>query len=172
MVKISVIIPTLNEGKYLENCLKSLKKQKFKDYEIIIADGLSTDNTVEIAKKYTKKVISSKDKSIGAGRNKGVKIASGEILVFTDADTIVAPNLLEKVNEAIKNEVIGATTRMIAREKTTLFEEIGLILYDLFIRLSLFIPFLTPQIAGVCLCIKMTTRHISFCWLTGVNLTK
>ncbi|MCW1297969.1 MAG: glycosyltransferase [Candidatus Parvarchaeota archaeon] len=155
MVKISVIIPTLNEEKHIEECLLSFKKQDFKDYEIIVADGLSSDNTVKIAKKYTSKVISSMDKSIGAGRNKGAKIAKGELLLFTDADTVVAPNLLKKLNEALEGgDIIGATVEMKAKEKPTIFEHVGLILYNFLVRISLIFQFLTPQVAGVCLCVR------------------
>ena len=62
--KISVVIPTLNEEKYLPFCLESLTKQTFKEFEIIIADGNSTDKTQEIAHKYTKKVIRTINHSI------------------------------------------------------------------------------------------------------------
>ena len=155
MVYISVIVPTLNEEKYIKGCLKSLKKQSFKDYEIIVSDGLSTDNTVKIAKNYTKKVISSKDKGIGDGRNKGARVAKGEILLFIDADTIAAPNLLNKISESMKNkDIIGLTTRMKPKEKLSLLDYIEFKFYNYFVRASLYLPFLTPQIPGVCLCIK------------------
>ena len=118
MIKVSVIIPTLNEERYIEDCLKSLKKQSFKNYEIIVSDGLSTDNTVKIAKKYTKNVISSKNKGIGDGRNKGAKIAKGEILLFLDADSTIAPNLLGKLSESMENKnIIGLTTEVKSKEK-------------------------------------------------------
>jgi len=155
LIKVSVIIPTLNEERYIEDCLKSLKEQSFKNYEIIVSDGLSTDNTVKIAKKYTKNVISSKDKGIGDGRNKGAKIAKGEILLFLDADTIIAPNLISKLSESMENkDIIGLTTEVKSKEALALIDIIEFKIYNFFVRASLYLPFLTPQISGVCLCIK------------------
>jgi len=155
LIEISVIIPTLNEEKYIEECLKNIKKQSFKDYEIIVSDGLSIDNTVKIAKKYSKKVISSKDKGIGEGRNKGAKIAKGEILLFIDADTIIAPDLLSKIVSSVKNkDIIGLTTKVRSKEKLSVLDDLGFKFYDFFIRASLALPFLIPQIAGTCLCVK------------------
>ena len=91
---ISIIIPTLNEEKYIENTLKALKNQDYNGkYEIIVADGMSKDRTVKIAQKYADKVIKVKKPGISAGRNAGAGIAKGGIFLFIDADTIVFPNL-------------------------------------------------------------------------------
>ncbi|MFA6274208.1 MAG: glycosyltransferase [Candidatus Paceibacterota bacterium] len=93
---ISIIIPTLNEEKILDKTLSSLKKLTNYDYEIIVSDGYSTDKTVEIAKKYTNKIIVHDGKTrqtIGEGRNLGATIATGDFLVFMDADClIINPN--------------------------------------------------------------------------------
>ncbi len=86
---LSIIIPTLNEEKYLPLLLESIKKQDFKDYEIIVADAGSRDNTVKIAREYGCRIVPG---GLPAkGRNNGAKIASGDILFFLDADTIL-PN--------------------------------------------------------------------------------
>jgi glycosyltransferase involved in cell wall biosynthesis len=91
---LSIIIPTLNEEKYLPLLLGSIKKQNFKNYEIIVADAGSIDKTVEIAKKNNCKVISG---GLPAkGRNEGAKIAKGDILFFIDADAILVNNFSEK----------------------------------------------------------------------------
>ncbi len=87
---LSIIIPTLNEEKYLPILLREIKKQKFKGkYEIIVADAGSKDKTVEIAKKFGCKVV--KGGSVARGRNEGAKVAKGEILLFMDADNIFLP---------------------------------------------------------------------------------
>ena len=81
-MKTSLIIPCLNEEKYLPLLLDSIKKQNFKDYEIIIADAGSKDKTLEIAKKYDCRIIPG---GLPAkGRNEGAKIAKGELLFFCD----------------------------------------------------------------------------------------
>lgn len=90
----SIIIPTLNEENYLPRLLKSIKKQTFKDYEIIIADAGSTDSTKKIAKELGCKVI--KGGLPGKGRNEGAKIAKSDLLLFLDADIILPDDFLEK----------------------------------------------------------------------------
>ncbi len=90
---LSIIIPTLNEEDYLPRLLHSIKKQNFKDYEIIVADAGSKDNTLEIAKKYDCIIVPG---GLPAkGRNNGAKVAKGDLLFFLDADTILANNFLE-----------------------------------------------------------------------------
>ncbi|MEM7825301.1 MAG: glycosyltransferase [Candidatus Aenigmatarchaeota archaeon] len=108
---ISVIVPTLNEEKLIESCLKSIKNQDYKGrYEIILADGKSKDKTVKIAKKYTNKIVIVEKKGRPAGLNEGVKHAKGEIVFFVDADCILLPSALTIFAKAFKNKkVIGAT---------------------------------------------------------------
>jgi len=111
-MRFSVIIPTYNEESFIEQCLLSVSQQLFdkQDYEIIVSDGGSSDKTIEIAKRYTSKVISINKRGIALGRNEGAKIAQGDIFVFFDADTIVHPTFLELCNNSfIQEEVIGFT---------------------------------------------------------------
>ncbi|MCK4892210.1 MAG: glycosyltransferase [Candidatus Pacebacteria bacterium] len=84
-MKLSIIIPTRNEEVYLPKLLKSIRKQTFQDYEIIVADNKSEDKTSEIAKKYG--CVLTQGGMPGPGRNLGAKIAKGEILLFLDSDT-------------------------------------------------------------------------------------
>lgn len=91
---LSIIIPTLNEEKYLPLLLESIKTQKFLDCEIILADAGSSDKTIEIAEKYNCRIIPG---GLPAkGRNRGAKIAKGDILFFLDADTILPDNFFKK----------------------------------------------------------------------------
>jgi len=99
MTRISVIVPTLNEERYLGVTLRSLAEQSFRDFELIVKDGVSRDNTVEIAKEFADLVLSEKDVSIGEARNQGAKRATGEVLAFLDADTLLDENALEIVAE-------------------------------------------------------------------------
>ena len=106
---VSVIIPTLNEEKYIESALKSLINQDYEGkYEIIVADGMSKDNTVKIARKYADKVVLIKERGVAKARNVGVKAAKGDILLFVDADVIVLPNaLFELLKTFKKNKIVG-----------------------------------------------------------------
>jgi glycosyltransferase involved in cell wall biosynthesis len=99
MKKISVIIPTLNEERYLKPTLQSLSEQTCQDFELIVKDGLSKDNTVNIAREYADIVISQRDVTIGDARNQGAKRAKGEVFAFLDADTFLDKNALELVAE-------------------------------------------------------------------------
>ncbi|HOZ53174.1 MAG TPA: glycosyltransferase [bacterium] len=91
---ISIIIPTLNEEKYLPLLLDSIKKQSYQDYEIIVSDGCSDDKTLEVAKAYGCKTILAKkdERHPSIQRNNGAKIAQGDILLFLDADTALPNN--------------------------------------------------------------------------------
>ncbi len=87
----SIIIPTLNEEKYLPKLLQDLAKQTFRDFEVIVADGNSVDKTVREAKTYAKKLpklqlIISQKRSASYQRNLGASKAKGEYIVFLDAD--------------------------------------------------------------------------------------
>lgn len=91
---LSIIIPTLNEEKYLPALLKSISRQSFKDYEIIIADADSKDKTLDIAKKYNCRIVAG---GLPAkGRNEGARVAKGDALLFLDADIILPPNFFRK----------------------------------------------------------------------------
>lgn len=102
---ISVIIPALDEENYIENCLKSVKNQDYKgNYEIIVADGMSKDKTVSIAKKFADRVVTVEKRGISAGRNAGAEIAKGKVLLFADADTIMLPNVITEVVKGMKEK--------------------------------------------------------------------
>jgi glycosyltransferase involved in cell wall biosynthesis len=103
-MKISVIIPTYNEVNILNECLQSLSKQTFKDFEILIVDDGSTDGTSE---KF--KVIKQNHLGAGAARNLGVKHTKGDILVFVDADMTFDVNFLEKLTEPIRKNFSKGT---------------------------------------------------------------
>jgi len=95
--KISVIIPTYNEEANIKETLIAVKKQQCDfPFEILVADGQSTDNTVSIAKKFAK-VYNSPEKGKAFQLNYVVPKTSGDLLVFLDADTIIDPYFLQKV---------------------------------------------------------------------------
>lgn len=91
-VKISIIIPTLNEELLLPVLLESLNQQSFKDFEIIVADASSKDKTRQIAQEFGAKIVAGG--LPGLGRNNGAKIALGEYFLFLDADVKLDPNFL------------------------------------------------------------------------------
>src|SRR5690348_7890348 len=96
---ISVVIPAYNEEDYIENCLKSLMRQEVMPDEIIVVNNNSTDRTEEIVKKYPVILITEKKKGTIAARNAGFDMAKGNIIVRTDADTVVPTNWIKKIKE-------------------------------------------------------------------------
>jgi len=103
-MKISIIIPTLNEEKNLPRVLRSIKnymKNRNEKYEIIVVDGYSKDKTVEIAKKFGAKVIFD-DVGKGSALRKGMKVAKGDIVITMDADCSHQSSELGLLIEGIK----------------------------------------------------------------------
>ncbi|MBI4162614.1 MAG: glycosyltransferase [Candidatus Aenigmarchaeota archaeon] len=94
--RFSFIIPTLNEGKYIGDCIKSIKTQSLQDYEIIVVDSYSKDDTVKLAKDFGANVLMESKKGPGAARNTGAKQAKGSMLIFADADVRFAPDFLHE----------------------------------------------------------------------------
>lgn len=108
---ISVVIPTLEEEKYLPFLLIDLKKQVRTPDEVIVVDAGSTDKTVQVAKKKGARVYISVRKSAAHQRNIGAKNARGDILIFIDADIrIPSSMLLSEVEESLSKNV-GAVAR-------------------------------------------------------------
>jgi glycosyltransferase involved in cell wall biosynthesis len=104
---ISIIIPTLNEERYIGRILTSLKNQTFRDFEVILVDAHSDDNTRVIAKQYDfVKVVNSKERNISYQRDLGVTMANFRRLLFMDADGYVKPAFLEKAMNEIKRKKI------------------------------------------------------------------
>jgi glycosyltransferase involved in cell wall biosynthesis len=112
---VSIIIPTLNEEKYIGRVLESIKAQNF-PCEIIIGDGGSTDKTLEIAKRYGAIIIrkdknTRKAKNDGArARNDGAKIAKAEMLLSLDADVILDTGFLKSCYDEIKKKKLDVAT--------------------------------------------------------------
>ena len=106
---LSIIIPTLNEEKYLPILLNEIKKQNFRDFEIIVADAGSGDETVEIAKRFGCKIV--KGGLPPKGRNEGAKVAKGDIFLFMDADNIRLPEkFFERSLKEFKKRNLGVAS--------------------------------------------------------------
>ena len=106
-IKISIIIPSYNQGEYIEETIQSILKQTYKNIELIIVDGNSTDNTQKILNKYKSmkniKIIIEPDKGQSDAINKGFKIAKGELVGWVNSDDLLDKDCVEKVIEVYKN---------------------------------------------------------------------
>ena len=116
-MRISVVIPVLNEEDRLEECLKALCNNSEKPYEIIVSDGGSVDATREIALRYGCSVIDNPKRHAAGGRNAGIKKARGDIIAFTDGDCIPDRNWIKNIRIAFEAETIdglGGSVRPVA----------------------------------------------------------
>ncbi|MEO6302541.1 MAG: glycosyltransferase family 2 protein [Bacteroidia bacterium] len=105
--KISVIIPSFNQGEYIEETIVSILNQDYKNFEIILIDGGSTDNTLSVIKKYAGRLtywISEKDKGQSDAINKGLKVASGQVITWLNSDDFYEKKTLEIVANAFLND--------------------------------------------------------------------
>lgn len=107
MSDITVIIPVYNVEKYLKKCVHSVEAQTYKDYEIILVDDGSTDNSAslcdELAENNNKiKVVHQENKGLGGARNTGIRHCDTEYIFFLDSDDCIHPQLLEKCVTAAK----------------------------------------------------------------------
>jgi Glycosyltransferases, probably involved in cell wall biogenesis len=170
--KVSFIIPALNEEKRIAILIDNIKKlDKNYNYEIIVADGNSTDKTREIAEKMGAIVIrDNKDapKTIANGRNTGASLASGEIFIFCDADTVMKdPNIfLTEVFLVFENPKIigGAPSLSIFPDETNWKDKIFHFLFNNIVRFSFITK--TPICGGQC----QIVRGSSFREVNGYNV--
>lgn len=103
MPKFSIIIPVYNVEKYLKKCLDSVFNQTYKEYEVIVVNDGTKDNSMDIVKDYNVKVINQKNQGLSAARNAGVKVATGDYLIFLDSDDYWEKNLLKELSKSLKN---------------------------------------------------------------------
>lgn len=105
MAFFSVIIPLYNKEAYIQQTIDSILNQSFTDFELIIVDDASTDDSLVLAKKYTSEKIifieHAKNKGLAATRNTGIKQASSSYITFLDADDYWKPNFLKTIHELI-----------------------------------------------------------------------
>ena len=106
-VKFSLIIPAYNVSNYIVNCIKSITNQEYSNYEIIIINDGSTDETEEKIKKLDDasiKIINKENGGLSSARNEGVKYATGDYIWFVDGDDEIESNALTILNEYLKIE--------------------------------------------------------------------
>jgi len=106
-VKVSIIIPTYNTAQYVTQAVESVLQSSYTDYEILIVDDESTDDTRDVLKPYLEKYnfikyIFQKNKGLAGARNTGIENSSGEYLVFLDSDDLILPEKLKKQVEFLQ----------------------------------------------------------------------
>lgn len=105
MKNISVIVPIYNSEKYISRCIDSILNQEYKDFELLLINDGSTDNTINIINSYDDeriKIYSQENKGAGSARNLGLKYATGKYIVFVDSDDIIKSDYLKIMIELIE----------------------------------------------------------------------
>ena len=134
---ISIVTPSLNQGAYIEENIKSVLEQKYPHFEHIIIDGSSTDGTIDILMKYGHvKWVSEKDNGQSEAINKGFKMAKGEIIGWLNSDDCYEPNTLftviQELNSAEHKYVVFGDCYAIDEKGNRIGYGIGY--YDIFLK--------------------------------------
>lgn len=106
-MEFSIIIPCYNVENYIENTVNSVLNQTFKDFEILLINDGSTDNTLKILEKFDDeriKILNQENKGVSAARNLGIKNAKGKYFLFLDGDDEIDENLLLEANNIFKEK--------------------------------------------------------------------
>lgn len=115
-VKFSIVIPVYNASKYLKECIDSVLQQTYDNYEVLLINDGSTDDSYEICKLYEKnndciKVFTKENEGLSATRNMGIALCTGDYIVFLDSDDYIEKESLFKFNQIIETtsaEVVSA----------------------------------------------------------------
>jgi len=112
-LKISIIIPSFNQGRFIAQTIDSILNQSYRDFEILVIDGGSTDNTIEILKCYADRIfwVSEKDRGQTHAINKGIAIANGEVITYLNSDDYLLKGTLEKASSIFNqnNDILWIT---------------------------------------------------------------
>lgn len=154
---LSIIIPTLNEEKYLPILLSSLVSQTNKKFEVIVSDGNSEDKTKEKALEFKSaldiKVYSSSKKNVSHQRNVGAKNSRGDYLIFSDADHRVENNFIDSAIKEIEKTNADVIIPISIYDTNSLVWRAFSVVFDIFVRSAYFF-FKQPFGSGPTLIIK------------------
>ena len=139
MVEISVIIPCYNQSKYIGECLDSILEQTFRDYEVVIVNDGSDDDSLSVIKPYISKydnfrVINQENQGVVAARNRAIAQAKGKYIYPLDADDKIAPTCLQKLYEVISSthyRVVASNVWTFGK-KSTFFEQPAFNKYEMY----------------------------------------
>ncbi|MDO8673346.1 MAG: glycosyltransferase family 2 protein [Dehalococcoidia bacterium] len=101
---VTIVIPAFNEGRLLAKTLDSMLDQSYKDFELIVVDNNSTDDTAEVARSFGAIVITETRQGVSHARQRGFTEAKGTVIATTDADTIVPPGWLARIAHEFKKD--------------------------------------------------------------------
>ncbi len=172
-IKISIIVPVYNTGVFLKNCVDSILSQTLKEWELLLIDDGSTDESGSICDEYSRldgriTVIHKKNQGVSVARNTGIGMAKGEYIGFVDSDDTIEPEMYEKLyNEAIGNnaEIAMCDAVTVYKDNREEKDTIAQLSDTVTIEKSCWSPSLVKEMAGSsCRCIysnALIQRHSS-----------
>lgn len=109
MTSVSIIVPVMNCGKYIDQCMESLMGQTYKDYEVLLMVGQSRDDSLQKCLEWQMRdnriiVVSRKDSSLGDARNYALNMAKGKYILYVDADDFIEPDYIEKMISPLEED--------------------------------------------------------------------
>ena len=150
---VSVIVPAYNEENYLEPALRSVIGQNYNPLELIVVPNGCTDRTAEVAARFTPHVFDTTQRGIGRSKNVGYEKATGDLVVFLDADTQMQEGVLDLIVDALSGKYVGGKTKVLPDD-----DSFGAKAYFAYVnscgRLSQALTYLNPKWnngAGACL---------------------
>lgn len=127
--ELTVVIPTLNEASYVGRLLECLERQTYRNFEVVVADTSSTDQTIEIAKSFQGrlpvKVVEATLRGVANGRNAGAAAGTGRYILFLDADSVFADDFLAIMISEFKRRGLGLATARFWINSWNVFDMFG-----------------------------------------------
>jgi glycosyltransferase involved in cell wall biosynthesis len=156
MKKLSIVIITLNEEKRIWRILQNLRLQTFQDYEIIIVDSDSDDNTAKEALKYQDQFeeflfVNMEARGVSKGRNTWGKLAKYENILFLDADTLFSENFLKNFLWEIEKRKLESWTAQLSGTKTTYLYKLWFFIMNMGMKIT---QYFSPTWVWACLFAK------------------
>jgi glycosyltransferase involved in cell wall biosynthesis len=151
---LSIVIPAKNEAKNLPFLLRSIEAQTYDDYEIIVADACSTDDTREVAARFGARVVPGG--LPGAGRNRGAAAAQGDLLLFLDADVLLPdPWFLQGTLAEFTTRELDVATCKVAPLSSKLVDKV---LHEIFNYYMWVTKAIAPHAPGFCIFARKATH--------------
>ena len=149
-MRYSIIIPTYNEEQYVGRCLQSIRDQRYDhtQFEIIVADANSSDNTRQVAAPLCDKFVSTEKRGIALGRNLGAASASGEYFVFVDADAVLEQDFLSQLDLSFHATNVVAVTGLARPSDGKILQRF--VYRGTYVLVRLFVAAGIPLFPGIC----------------------
>ena len=115
--RISVVINTYNRARQLDRCLEILRKQIYRNFEIVVVNGPSTDDTSSVLRRFAGqiRVVETSSRVLSVSRNLGIQASAGELVAFIDDDAVAAPNWLAGLARPFNDPTVGAAGGLVYR---------------------------------------------------------